>query len=62
MTVGRWILHTVAHSSLVLGGNAAPTAKDAATGADVIITMLPSSPHVVDLYTNPKTGLLPFLK
>lgn len=33
------------------GASSAPTAAGAAEGAEVVVTMLPSSPHVKDVYT-----------
>jgi 3-hydroxyisobutyrate dehydrogenase-like beta-hydroxyacid dehydrogenase len=39
------------------GADMAPTPHELADACDVVITMLPSSPHVVDVYMGPK-GLL----
>lgn len=38
--------------------SAASTPREVAEQADIIITMLPKGPHVDDVFTNPKTGLL----
>lgn len=40
----------------------AESPADIATDCSMIITMLPSSPHVLDVYTNDKTGILAGLK
>ena len=37
---------------------AAASPADIASEVDFIVTMLPSNPHVLDVYSNPKTGIL----
>ena len=40
------------------GATAAATPREIAEQADVIVTMLPSNPHVVAVYTDPDSGIL----
>lgn len=41
-----------------LGARPSTSPRDAAEGADVVVTMVPSSPHVRQVYSTPSTGIL----
>eukprot|EP00292_Cryptomonas_paramecium_P011591 CAMPEP_0113728100 /NCGR_PEP_ID=MMETSP0038_2-20120614/41654_1 /TAXON_ID=2898 /ORGANISM="Cryptomonas paramecium" /LENGTH=312 /DNA_ID=CAMNT_0000659489 /DNA_START=22 /DNA_END=960 /DNA_ORIENTATION=- /assembly_acc=CAM_ASM_000170 len=40
------------------GASVASTPAEVAAQSEVVITMLPASPHVLDVFRNPKTGIL----
>jgi 3-hydroxyisobutyrate dehydrogenase len=53
-------LNSAAVDSLVSSGNAqrAGSPAEVAAASDLVVTMLPSNPHVLKVYLDPKTGML----
>ncbi|KAG5743963.1 hypothetical protein H9Q72_012378 [Fusarium xylarioides] len=52
--LGQWLAQAPGKAPLKV----AQTSKEVVEQSDVVFTMLPAGPHVADVFTNPKIGLL----
>ncbi|KAF5586544.1 NAD(P)-binding protein [Fusarium pseudoanthophilum] len=52
--LGQWLAQAPGKAPLKV----AQTPKEVVEHSDVVFTMLPAGPHVADVFTNPKTGIL----
>ena len=57
------VAQSAVDKAVAQGASSAATPRElAAEGCDTIVTMLPSNPHVVSVYTDPETGILASVK